>query len=231
MNEISELFLKTNQNEAINLQELQHLETEIKKYKNINESSGSSRKIKKKTKSKINKFIYKQKYEKQQNNNMSQLRLTTSLIKQQQEMQRFSSKVSGRNLSTHVDNVNPEKKVVSVTYNDFNNNTIAPNSTPLSPNNAIMQNAATSNIGLPSNNTTINNQMIIGDNNINNNLQNIQNQNDVNQINNNNNYNILNRQNSNQLNIVGQQNDSRQFDKNIVSTQQQQNQNIKKIKL
>ena len=229
MNEISELFLKTNQNEAINLQELQHLETEIKKYKNINESSGSSRKIKKKTKSKINKFIYKQKYEKQQNNNMSQLRLTTSLIKQQQEMQRFSSKVSGRNLSTHVDNVNPEKKVVSVTYNDFNNNTIAPNSTPLSPNNAIMQNAATSNIGLPSNNTTVNNQMIIGDNNINNNFQNIQNQNDVNQINNNNNYNILNRQNSNQLNIVGQQNDSRQFDKNIVSTQQQQNQNIKNI--
>jgi hypothetical protein len=225
MNEISELFFKTNQNEAINLEELHNLETEIKKYKNINENSGSSRKIKKKTKSKINKFIYKQKYEKQQNNNMSQLRLTTSLIKQQQEMQRFSSKVSGRNLSTHVDNVNPEKKVVSVTYNAFNNNATTPNSNPITPNNALMQNAGNSNIGIPTsiptNNTQVNNQMIIGDNNI-------QNQNDVNQINNNN-YNMLNNQNNiinqnnNQANIVGQQNDSRQFDKNIVPQQQNQN--------
>lgn len=80
---------------------------EIKKYKNINDS-GSNNKIKKKIKSKINKFIYKQRYEKQQNNNMTTLRLSS--IMKQQEMQRFSSKVSGRNLSTHVDNVNPEKK-------------------------------------------------------------------------------------------------------------------------
>ena len=137
MNEILELFFKSNQNESINLEELHNLETEIKKYKNISENSSSSNKIKKKIKSKINKFIYKQRYDKQQNNNMSQLRLN-SLMKQQ-EMPRFSSKVSGRNLSTHVDNVNPEKKVVSVTYNAFNNNAASPN--PIQNNNLNLQNS------------------------------------------------------------------------------------------
>ena len=46
MNEILELFFKTNQNEIINLEELHNLEMEIKKYKNINENSSSNRKIK-----------------------------------------------------------------------------------------------------------------------------------------------------------------------------------------
>ena len=231
MNEILELFFKTNQNEAINLEELHNLEMEIKKYKNINENSSSNRKIKKKTKSKINKFIYKQKYEKQQNNNMSQLRLTTSILKQQQEMQRFSSKVSGRNLSTHVDNVNPEKKVVNVTYNGFNNNATA-NSTPMPPSNINLQNANNPGMPMAPNNATVNNQMMMGENNINNNIQNIQNPNETNQMNNSN-YNMLNNQNNiinqnnNQLNLVTQQSDNRQFDKNIV--QQQQNQNIKNI--
>ena len=39
MNEILEIFFKTNQNDAINLEELHNLEIEIKKYKNINENS------------------------------------------------------------------------------------------------------------------------------------------------------------------------------------------------
>ena len=225
MNEILELFFKSNQNDPIDLEELHHLEIEIKKYKNINDNNSSNNKIKKKIKSKINKFIYKQRYDKQQNNNMNQLRLT-SLIKQQ-EMQRFSSKVSGRNLSTHVDNVNPEKKVVSVTYNAFNNNPATTSQNPIPTNNLNIPNT---NPGMGiSQNISGNNQMIIGDNNnnLNNNLQNIQNQNDANQINNNN-YNGIINQNNNQLNIIGQQNDNRQFDnKNIV--QQKQNQNIKNI--
>ena len=224
MNEILELFFNTNQNVAINLEELHNLELEIKKYKNINENISSNNKIKKKIKSKINKFIYKQRYDKQQNNNINQLRLT-SLLKQQ-EMQRFSSKVSGRNLSAHVDNVNPEKKVVSVTYNSLNNNAATTNSTPIPTNNLNLQNT-NSGIGI-SQNTSGNNQInIVDGNNISNNLQNIQNQKDINQISNNNNYNDIINQNNNQLNLIGQQNDNRQFDKNIV--QQNQNQNIKTI--
>ena len=219
MNEILELFFKSNQNEPINLEELHNLETEIKKYKNISENSGSSNKIKKKIKSKINKFIYKQRYDKQQNNNMSQLRLN-SLMKQQ-EMPRYSSKVSGRNLSTHVDNVNPEKKVVNVTYNAFNNNSASPN--PITNNNLNLQN---SNPGIAmAPNSAGNGQIILGENN---NMQNIPNQNDINynMINSQTQNNIIN-QNNNQMNIVGQTNDGRQFDKNIV--QSQQNQNIKNI--
>ena len=186
MGEILELFFKSNKNDAINLVELHNLEMEIKKYKNINENSSSSNKIKKKIKSKINKFIYKQRYDKQQNNNMSQLRLTT--LMKQQDLQRFSSKVSGRNLSTHVDNVNPEKKVVNLTYNAFNSNSATANSIP--QNNLGLQNT---NSGLSTaGNPTGNGQIIIGDTNINNNLQNIPNQNDVNKINNNINYNMIN---------------------------------------
>ena len=213
MNEILELFFKSNKNDAINLEELENLEAEIKKYKNISENSDSCNKIKKKIKSKINKFIYKQRYDKQQNNNMSQLRLTT--LMKQQDMQRFSSKVSGRNLSTHVDNVNPEKKVVSVTYNAFNNNSTSQNSIP--PNNLSMQNSG---LGVPAN-PPGNGQILMGDNNINNNLQTIQNQNDASQINNNINYNMINSQNSiispnnSQMNLVGQQNDVRQQNSNI----------------
>ena len=213
MKEILELFFKSNKNDAINLEELENLEAEIKKYKNISENSDSCNKIKKKIKSKINKFIYKQRYDKQQNNNMSQLRLTT--LMKQQDMQRFSSKVSGRNLSTHVDNVNPEKKVVSVTYNAFNNNSTSQNSIP--PNNLSMQNSG---LGVPAN-PPGNGQILMGDNNINNNLQTIQNQNDASQINNNINYNMINSQNSiispnnSQMNLVGQQNDVRQQNSNI----------------
>ena len=220
MNEILELFFRQNHNETVNLEELHNLEMQIKKYKNISDNSGTGNKIKKKIKSKINKFIYKQKYEKQQNNNMSQLRLS-SLIKQQ-EMQRFPSKVSGRNLSTHVDNVNPEKKVVNVTYNAFNNTT---NSTNMLGTNLNLQNANPG-ISQPKNQTA-NGQMIIGDANINNGIQNNQIQNEPNQINNNllNNQNSIINQNTNQnnsqINLVGQQNDN-----NILQTQ---NQNIKNM--
>ena len=224
MNEILELFFSPNQNEPINLKELHNLEMEIKKYRNISENIGSNSKIKKKIKSKINKFIYKQKYDKQQNNNMAQLRIS-SIMKQ--EIQRYSSKVSGRNLSTHVDNVNPEKKVVNVTYNTFNNNSTSQNLNPVN-----QSNNAPSGLPLGVNNNSSNGQILVSDNNntINNNIQS---QNGNNAINNNGNYNIMNNQNNiinqnnNQINELGQQNDNRVFDKNIV--QQSQNQDIKNI--
>lgn len=225
MNEILELFFKPSQNEPVNLEELHNLEMEIKKYKNINDS-GSNNKIKKKIKSKINKFIYKQRYEKQQNNNMTTLRLSS--IMKQQEMQRFSSKVSGRNLSTHVDNVNPEKKVVNVTYNTYNNNTTTPNPNHINQSNITAQNnGAAPIIGVGTNGLPVNGKIVVGD-------TNIQNQNEANKINNNNgNFNLVNNQsgiinqNNNQINLVGQQNENGTFDKNIV--QQPQNQNIKNI--
>ena len=224
MNEILELFFKPTQNEPVNLEELHNLEMEIKKYKNINDS-GSNNKIKKKIKSKINKFIYKQRYEKQQNNNMTTLRLSS--IMKQQEMQRFSSKVSGRNLSTHVDNVNPEKKVVSVTYNTYNNNTTNPNPNHINQSSITApNNGATPVMGVGTNGLPVNGKIVVGDNNI-------QNQNEANKINNNGNFNLVNsqsgiiNQNSNQINLVGQQNENGTFDKNIV--QQPQNQNIKNI--
>jgi len=69
---------------------------------------------------------------------MTTLRLS-SIIKQQ-EMQRFSSKVSGRNLLTYVDNVNPEKKVVNVTYNIYYNNTTTPNPNHINQSNITAQN-------------------------------------------------------------------------------------------
>jgi hypothetical protein len=146
----------------------------------------------------------------------------------QQEMQRFSSKVSGRNLSTHVDNVNPEKKVVSVTYNTYNNNTTTPNPNHIAQNNITAQNNGTTPvIGVGTNGLPVNGKIVVGD-------TNIQNQNEANKINNNNgNFNLVNNQsgiinqNNNQINLVGQQNENGAFDKNIV--QQQQNQNIKNI--
>ena len=150
MNEIINLFFNESQNEPINLEELHNLETEIKKYKNINENNYSNHKLKKKIKSKINKFIYKQRYDKQQNNNMTQIRL---LIKQQQEMQKFANKIPGRNLSTHVDNVNPDKKIVNITYNNNINNINTPG---VNPSQTTLVN---------------NNQMMVGENtNINNNI-------------------------------------------------------------
>ena len=52
MNEIINLFFNESQNEPINLEELHNLETEIKKYKNINENNYSNHKLKKKKKRK-----------------------------------------------------------------------------------------------------------------------------------------------------------------------------------
>ena len=166
MNEIINLFFNENQNEPINLEELHNLETEIKKYKNINENSYSNHKLKKKIKSKINKFIYKQRYDKQQNNNMAQMRL---IMKQQQDMQKYTNKIPGRNLSTHVDNVNPEKKIVSITYNNnMNNIGVNPNQPSMVPNNLNLPNNNSSNMMINQNPPG---QMIVGDNtNINNNI-------------------------------------------------------------
>ena len=81
---------------------------------------------------------------------MTQIRL---LIKQQQEMQKFANKIPGRNLSTHVDNVNPDKKIVNITYNNNINNINTPG---VNPSQTTLVN---------------NNQMMVGENtNINNNI-------------------------------------------------------------
>ena len=203
MNEILELFFIENQNDPINLEELHNLELEIKKYKNINENSNSNHKLKKKIKSKINKFIYRQRYDKQQNNNMTQMRL---LMKQQQELQKYTNKIPGRNLSTHVDNVNPEKKIVNITYNNMNNVGITPNQNSIVPTNLNLQNNGSSLILSP----TPSNQIIVGDNNT---LPNIQTQTDPNLVPN---YNMVNTQNNiiNQINkqnnIIPQSNENRQ---------------------
>ena len=71
-------------------------------------------KIKKKINSKINVLIYKPNYEKNAANNKNIIPpLQNNLNKEQI---RCLSKVSGRNLSTHVDNVVPGQKVVNLTY-------------------------------------------------------------------------------------------------------------------
>ena len=215
MNEILNLFFSENQNEPINLEELHNLELEIKKYKNINENSYSNHKLKKKIKSKINKFIYKQRYDKQQNNNMTQIRL---LIKQQQqEMQKYANKIPGRNLSTHVDNVNPDKKIVNITYNNNVNNINTPGVNP--PQASMVPN----NINLPNNNSANmlmnqnpNSQIITGDSNINNNIPAqvpVQVQNETNftgvnypMMNSQNNINMVNKTN----NLIAQPNENRQ---------------------
>ena len=194
MNEIVELFFNESQNEPINLEEIHNLELEIKKYKNINESSSSSHKLKKKIKSKINKFIYKQKYDKQQNNNMAQMRL----LMKQTDLQKFANKMPGRNLSIHVDNVIPEKKIVNIMYNNLNPVGINPN-----PNAAIVQN--NSNLILNPNPSS---QILVTDNT----LPNIPPQNDPIAAN----YNMVNSQSNmiNQINktnsnLIPQQSDNR----------------------
>ena len=203
MNEILELFFLEKQNDPINLEELHNLELEIKKYKNINENNNSNHKLKKKIKSKINKFIYRQRYDKQQNNNMTQMRL---LMKQQQEMQKYANKIPGRNLSTHVDNVNPEKKIVNITYNNMNNVGITPNQNTIVPTNLNLQNNGSSLILSP----TPSNSLIVGDNTA---IPNIQPQTDPNLVPN---YNMVNTQNTiiNQINkpnnIIPQTSENRQ---------------------
>ena len=176
MNEIIELFFTSIQNEPVNLEELNNLESEIKKYKNINENSSSNHKLRKKIKSKINKFIYKQKYDKQQNNNMAQLRLNL------QKYTNYASKISGRNLSTHVDNVIPEKKIVNIMYQ--NQNTIVPN-------NLNLTNNSSSNLIL---NPNVSGQLMVGENNP---LANIPGQNES--------FNQINKTN----NLIPQQNETR----------------------
>ena len=202
MNEIVELFFNENKNDPINLEEIHNLELELKKYKNINENSSSNHKLKKKIKSKINKFIYKQKYDKQQNNNVSQLRL----LMRQQELQKYATKIPGRNLSTHVDNVNPEKKIVNITFNNMNNPGITPITNPTVPPNLNLPISGSSNMIL---NPNQNGQIMVGENAT---LPNIQTPNDPN-INSNNN--MINSQNSiiNQINktnnLIAQPNESR----------------------
>ena len=156
---------------------MHRLESEIKKHKNIKENTNSSHNIKKKIKSKINKFIYKQRYDKQQNNNMTNLQI----LMKQQELQKY--KVFGRNLSTHVDSVNPDKKIVNITYNNYTNTGVVPSQTPIVPNNLNLSNNNNSNLVI---NNIINNPIIPGENTP---LPNIQTQNEPN-------FNAMNNQNN-----------------------------------
>ena len=70
-----------------------------------------SNKFKKKINSKINQFIYRVKLDKSSNKQVSNPSI--GIIK---DPLRNVSKVSGRNLSTHVDSVAPGQKVVNLTY-------------------------------------------------------------------------------------------------------------------
>ena len=203
MNEIIELFFSECQNEHINLEELHNLEKKIKGYKNINENSNSNHKLRKKIKSKINKFIYKQKYDKQQNNNMAQMRL----LMKPQDLQKYATKIPGRNLSTHVDNVIPEKKIVNIMYNNLNPIAVAPNQNNMVPNNLNLSNNNSSNLMLTPNQSS---QIIIGEINP---MANVQAQNDPNTTTN---YNMMNNQNNmiNQMNktnnLIAQQSENMQ---------------------
>ena len=194
LNEILELFFIECQNEAINLEAMHRLESEIKKHKNIKENTNSSHNIKKKIKSKINKFIYKQRYDKQQNNNMTNLQI----LMKQQELQKY--KVFGRNLSTHVDSVNPDKKIVNITYNNYTNTGVVPSQTPIVPNNLNLSNNNNSNLVI---NNSINNPIIPGENTP---LPNIQTQNEPN-------FNAMNNQNNlinKNTNLITSAGDNRQ---------------------
>ena len=156
LGQILELFFINNKNEKINLEELNELVKEIKQYKSISDNWSSGSKKKKKIKSQINKFIYRQKYDKQQNNNIAQIR---SAFLMNANMAKFSGKISGRTLSTHVDNVNPEKKIVNVTYNNTNVQPNEANPTQQNnQNNTNVQNSPTNNQNTNGNNLVVKEQ-------------------------------------------------------------------------
>ena len=80
----------------------------------LNQNQTLLNRIKKKINSKLNLFIYKTKYEKYSSQIKPVSNPPPSSISKEQI--RSMSKVSGRNLSTHVDNVVPGQKVVNLTY-------------------------------------------------------------------------------------------------------------------
>ena len=194
--EINLLFFKYNENKKFDLNEI--LKFQKNNNNNINnltlftnKYNGNINKIcRKKINSKLNIYVYKPKYEKYiQNNNNKQNIINCMYFNSNKDNMRYASKVSGRNLSTHVDNVVPGQKIVNLTYN--NNNTI---------NNNVINNNSNIVVNNNNNNNLSNNQ----NNNINNNNQNQQivNNNNLNQINNNNSNNINNSINNNINNNV-----------------------------
>ena len=169
---------------------------------NINNNTGNQiHKIKKKINSKLNLFIYKSKYDKLITNTNIPNKVMINTMNNNnvnKDNIRYISKVSGRNLSTHVDNVLPGQKVVNLTYN-----------------NTINQNNQNSNNQFSQNNTNNNNNI-----NPNQNIQfeNKENQIENNQINSNiniNNMNIINNSNNNMNENIQKQN-------NLIHSEQNQ---------
>ena len=114
---------------------------------------------------------------------MAQMRL----LMKPQDLQKYATKIPGRNLSTHVDNVIPEKKIVNIMYNNLNPIAVAPNQNNMVPNNLNLSNNNSSNLMLTPNQSS---QIIIGEINP---MANVQAQNDPNTTTN---YNMMNNQNN-----------------------------------
>ena len=155
---------------------------------NINNNTGNQiHKIKKKINSKLNLFIYKSKYDKLITNTNIPNKVMINTMNNNnvnKDNIRYISKVSGGNLSTHVDNVLPGQKVVNLTYN----NTINQNNQ--NSNNQFLQNNTNNNNINPNQNIQIENkENQIENNQINSNI-NINNMNIINNLNNNMNENI-----------------------------------------
>ena len=127
---------------------------------NINNNSGNIylHKLKKKINSKLNLFIYKSKYDKTNSNTTNKVIINPGNNNLNKDNIRYLSKVSGRNLSTHVDNVVPDQKVVNLTY--VNNNPNLPNPNLNNPNlpNSNLNNQNLNNPNL--NNSNLNNPNI-----------------------------------------------------------------------
>ena len=123
---IDELFFYNLDNVKMDLSNNYKLEKENSSNNimfNINNTTNMSlHKLKKKINSKLNLFIYKSKYDKTNSNTTNKVIINmVNNNNLNKENIRYLSKVSGRNLSTHVDNVVPDQKVVSLTYVGNNN--------------------------------------------------------------------------------------------------------------
>ena len=112
--QLKNFFLKSLTKSKINLSKF----TDIKDNNNVNlllsQNQSILHKLRKKINSKLNILIYKPNYEKNASTNKTIINPIANNINKEQI--RCLSKVSGRNLSTHVDNVVPGQKVVNLTY-------------------------------------------------------------------------------------------------------------------
>ena len=221
--EINSLFFKYNENKKFDLNEILKFQSNNNNNSTLftNKYNGNINKIcRKKINSKLNIYVYKPKYEKyiQNNNNKQNIINSMYFNNINKDNLRYASKVSGRNLSTHVDNVVPCQKIVNLTYNNnnntINNNVINNNSNVVLNNNNLNNANNTNNNGvIQSQNNNINN----GNNNNNNQNQQISNNNNLNQITNNNNINNNNNViNTNNNNNVQNNNNNIQMLNNII---------------